>query len=325
MPNATRPIAVFHEHPDWFRPLFNEFERREIPYVRLDAGAHGQTTFYTLHWLKHLERLGVPVVNGSPVYGLEISKATQLDLLTELGLPFPRAVVINDASQAPAAAKGLRFPVLVKANVGGSGAGITRYDTPETLAAEVAAGRVTLGVDGTALVQESAPLRSGHITRVETLGGKYLYAINVYPAVGSFDLCPADACQTTSGVELVGGACAVDAPKTGLKVEAAHPPAEIIAQVERIAQAAHLDVGGIEYLIDDRDGKHYFYDVNALSNFVADPVNVLGFDPWARFVDYLEGRADRGESGIGNRESEHPEGSTIPDSRFPITQLAEVI
>jgi len=352
MPNATRPIAVFHEHPDWFRPLFNEFERREIPYVRLDAAshrfdpserevpyslvvnraspsaylrAHGQTTFYTLHWLKHLERLGVPVVNGSPVYGLEISKATQLDLLTELGLPFPRAVVINDALQAPAAAKGLRFPVLVKANVGGSGAGITRYDTPETLAAEVAAGRVTLGVDGTALVQESAPLRSGHITRVETLGGKYLYAINVYPAVGSFDLCPADACQTTSGVELVGGACAVDAPKTGLKVEAAHPPAEIIAQVERIAQAAHLDVGGIEYLIDDRDGKHYFYDVNALSNFVADPVNVLGFDPWARFVDYLEGRAGRGESGIGNRESEHPEGSTIPDSRFPITQLAEVI
>src|SRR4029434_9015263 len=121
------------------------------------------------------------------------------------------------------------------------------------------------------------------------------------------------------------GACAVDAPKTGLKVEAAHPPAEIIAQVERIAQAAHLDVGGIEYLIDDRDGKHYFYDVNALSNFVADPVNVLGFDPWARFVDYLEGRAGSGESGIVNRESEHPEGSTIPDSRFPITQLAEVI
>lgn len=318
MPNATRPIAVFHEHPDWFRPLFNEFERREIPYVRLDAAshrfdpserdvpyslvvnraspsaylrAHGQTTFYTLHWLKHLERLGVPVVNGADVYGLEISKATQLDLLTELGLLFPRAVVINDASQAPAAATGLRFPVLVKANVGGSGAGITRYDTPETLAAEVAAGRVTLGVDGTALVQESAPLRNGHITRVETLGGKYLYAINVYPAVGSFDLCPADACQTTSGVELVGGACAVDAPKTGLKVEAAHPPAEIIAQAERIAQAAHLDVGGIEYLIDDRDGKHYFYDVNALSNFVADAPNLIGFDPFVELVDLIERRA----------------------------------
>ena len=343
--SSTRPIGIFHEHPDWFRPLFTELERREIPYVRLDAASHrfdpsereapyslvvnraspsaylrthGQTTFYTLHWLKHLERIGVPVVNGSHVYGLEISKATQLDLLTDLGLPYPRAVVINDASQAPAAASGLRFPVLVKANVGGSGAGIVRYDTPEVLADEVAAGRVTLGVDGTALVQEAAPLRNGHITRVETLGGKYLYAINVYPAVGSFDLCPADACQTTTGVELVRGACAIDAPKTGLRVEGTTPPAEIIAEVERIAQASKLDVGGIEYLVDDRDGKHYYYDVNALSNFVADAVNVVGFDPWGRFVDYLVR-----ESGIGNRESTTHGGPSIPDSRFPIPELAE--
>ncbi|WP_411278567.1 RimK family alpha-L-glutamate ligase, partial [Gemmatimonas sp.] len=136
-----------------------------------------------------------------------------------------------------------------------------------------------------------APLRDGHITRVETLGGKYLYAINVYPAVGSFDLCPADACQTTNGVELVRGACAIDAPKSGMRVERADPPAHIIAEVERIAQAAKIDVGGIEYLVDDRDGQHYFYDVNALSNFVADAINVVGFDPFERLVDYLAERA----------------------------------
>jgi hypothetical protein len=118
-----------------------------------------------------------------------------------------------------------------------------------------------------------------------------LYAINVFPAVGSFDLCPADACQTTTGVELVRGACAIDAPKNGLRVEGYTPPAEIIEQVERISQAAGLDVGGIEYLVDDRDGKHYFYDVNALSNFVADAKNVIGFDPFERLADYLELRA----------------------------------
>src|SRR4029453_4249143 len=142
--------------------------------------------------------------------------------------------------------------------------------------------------DGVALVQESAPLRNGHIVRVETLNAKYLYAIKVFPAVGSFDLCPADACQTADGVELVGAACAAAAPKTGLKGEGYEPPPEIVAQVEAISRRASLDIGGIEYLVDDRDGKHYFYDINALSNFVADAPRVVGFDPFVRLVDYLE-------------------------------------
>ncbi len=313
------PIAIYHEHPDWFRPLFVELERRGITYERLDAAAHlfdpsetespfslvfnraspsaylrghAQATFHTLHWLRHLDSIGVPVVNGADAYAFELSKATQLDLLRELGLPFPKARVINHPSRAVDATKGFRFPVLVKANIGGSGAGIVRYDTPEALADAVSAGTVDLGLDSTALVQESAPLRDGRITRVETLGGHFLYAINVYPPQNSFDLCPADACQTTNGVELVRGACAIDAPKTGMRVEVAHPPAEIITQVERISRAANIDVGGIEYLVDDRDGQHYFYDINALSNFVADAPNVIGFDPFVKLVDYLEARLE---------------------------------
>jgi hypothetical protein len=315
---APLPIAVFHEHPDWFRPLFAELERRELPWVPLDASAatydpteasapwslvvnraspsaylrdHAQSTFYTLHWLRHLERIGVPVVNGSIAYALELSKANQLGLLHSFGLPFPRSRVINSAARVVEAARSLRYPVLVKANVGGSGAGIVRYDSADALATAAAEGRIDLGIDGTALVQEAAPLRDGHITRVETLGGEYLYAIDVYPAQGSFDLCPADACQTTAGVELVRGACAVDAPRNGLRVEGTTPSREIIHQVELIARTAKLDVGGIEFLVDDRDGKHYFYDINALSNFVADAPNVVGFDPFERLVDYLEVRA----------------------------------
>jgi hypothetical protein len=201
--------------------------------------------------------------------------------------------------------------VLVKANIGGSGAGIIRYDSEEALAGAVARGEVELGVDGVALVQESAPLRNGHIVRVETLGGNYLYAIKVYPAVGSFDLCPADACQTTNGVELVRGACAVDAPKTGLRVEGYTPPAAIVSEVEEISRRANLDIGGIEYLVDDRDGKHYFYDINALSNFVADPENVVGFNPWLNFVDYIEQRATGG-TGNGFEDSSLKKSHGVP-------------
>src|SRR2546423_9575418 len=321
-PRPEQPLAIYHEHPDWFKPLFTELERRGIPYERLDAASHSfdpsetvedvpfslvfnraspsaylrghaQSTFYTLHWLRHLEQLGIPTVNGSPVYSLELSKASQLDLLQSLDLPYPQARAINNPARAVDAVREakLRYPVLVKANIGGSGAGIVRYDSEAALADAVARDEVSLGVDGTALVQEAAPLRDGHITRVETLDGEYLYAINVFPAVGSFDLCPADACQRTDGVELVRGACAIDAPKTGLRVEGTTPPRAIIEEVERISRAAHLDVGGIEFLVDDRDGKHYFYDINALSNFVADAPNVIGFDPFVRLVDYLAERA----------------------------------
>ena len=187
-----------------------------------------------------------------------------------------------------AAGAGLRFPILVKANIGGSGAGIERFEDPAALAAAGERGTFDFGVDGVALVQEMAPMRAGHITRIELLGGNFLYGINVFPAPDSmFNLCPADVCQTTDGRALSRSACALDAPKTGMRVERADPPREIIATAERIARRTGLDVGGIEFLIDDRDGKPYFYDVNALSNFVADARNVVGFDPHERLVDYL--------------------------------------
>jgi len=233
------------------------------------------------------------VLNGTTAYAFETSKARQLTLLRSLGLPYPRARVIHDPAQAILAAEGLRFPVVVKANIGGSGAGIVRYETLADLKHAATAGEIDLGLDRTALVQEYVPARGGHITRVETLGGRYLYAINVFTTGESFNLCPADICQTTAGLELVRSACPVDAPKSGLTVEAYTPPPEVITAVEWIAQAARIDVGGIEYMVDDRDGTLVYYDINALSNFVADARNVIGFDPHEHLVDFLLQEAGR--------------------------------
>ena len=314
----SRPFAIYHEHPDWFRPLFAELDRRGVRHVALDPRGHRydpaehdcpyslvfnrmspsaylrggvQGMFYTLGYLAHLDRIGVPVVNGLSAFTFETSKARQLTLLDALKLPYPKSRVVNHASQAAAAAEGLRFPVVVKANVGGSGAGIVRFDSPEDLARAAAEDRLDFGVDHTALVQEFTPARGGFITRVETLGGKFLYAIKVFTSGDNFNLCPADICQRSDGVELQRSACAVDAPKTGLKVEAYTPPQEVIDACEEIVHAAGIDVGGIEYMIDDRDGRLVYYDVNALSNFVADAVNVVGFDPFARLVDFLQRKA----------------------------------
>ena len=57
------------------------------------------------------------------------------------------------------------------------------------------------------------------------------------------------------------------------------------------AAAARMDIGGVEYIVDERDGRLMYYDINALSNFVADAPRILGFDPHARLVDYLEEEA----------------------------------
>ena len=59
-----------------------------------------------------------------------------------------------------------------------------------------------------------------------------------------------------------------------------------------------MDVCGIEYVVDERDGEAYFYDLNALSNFVADAPNVIGFDPFVNLVDLIVERASGGEAAI---------------------------
>jgi len=314
---ADRPIAIYYEHPEWFKPLFAELERRGTPIVRIDAARHhfdpAETPHYSLvfnrmspsaynrgaanaifstrAWLAHLALHGVRVVNGHEAWLAETSKAAQLSLLSRLGLPYPAARVINHPAEAPAAAAGLRFPIVIKPNVGGSGAGVRRFDSPESLADAVRDGDLSLGIDSTALVQEFITAEEGRIVRVETVGGKVIYGIRVYTPGNTFDLCPADVCQRVDGTALDAQICAVDAPARGLRVEGYTPPVDVVADVERITAAAGIEVGGVEYLVDVRDGQRYYYDVNALSNFVADARNVVGFDPFVTLADYLEREA----------------------------------
>jgi hypothetical protein len=306
------PIGILYEHPEWFELLFSELDRRGLPFSKLPADAllydpaappaldlvvnrmspsshrrgHGNGIFLVRDYLRHLEENRVPVVNGSAAYAVEISKAWQLDLFRRCGVGYPRAIVVNHASRVLEAARALTFPIVFKPNVGGSGAGIVRFDSLDQLAAAT----FDFGVDGTALLQEFLPARGQSIVRVEILDGEFLYAIRIWPDLTSFNLCPADICQVPEEIT----ACPVDTPgKKKLRIEREDPSAEAIAGALALAKAAQLDVGGIEFLVDDRTGRIAYYDINALSNFVTDAVNVVGFDPTARFVDYLERRLQR--------------------------------
>jgi RimK-like ATP-grasp domain len=292
-------LAVFYEHPSWFAPLFAALDRGGLDWTAIAIQDHTfdpadpslpagvvlnrlamssflrqdeHAIFYSLAALDHWQGLGARVINGAGVLPYDTSKARQLSLFSRAGVAVPATRIAHRRADAPRLAAEIGYPVMVKANVGGSGAGMIRYDSADALAADVAAGLTPVGVDGVFMVQEYVPARDARVVRCEVLDGRLLYAIALDGAGSTFDLCPADVCM-------------VDKPQ--ITISAFTPPADIQAAVERISRLAGLDVGGIEYMVDDRDGVARFYDLNALSNFVAKPLEVLGWDPHDVFVDYL--------------------------------------
>src|SRR5277367_6996606 len=138
-------LAFLYEHPQWFAAIFAELERRRVAFDKFfipdhfyevgpqqpafkvlfnrmspsaNSRQHGSGIFHTLAYLEHLQLQGVRVINGAKSFRYEISKAAQASLLKSLGLRFLPSRVIHSASQAVAAAEGLRYPVIVKANTG---------------------------------------------------------------------------------------------------------------------------------------------------------------------------------------------------------------
>src|SRR5258708_23755911 len=155
----SKPIAIYYEQPNWFVPLFQQMDARGVNWLKLDARYHqydaaspereysllfnrmspsawqrgvGHGIFYTINYLKHLEEKGVRVVNGSRAFTHETSKALQLALLEKLGLPYPRARVINHPSQAITAGEAVGYPVFCKQTMGRMCAGVQRVSSPET-------------------------------------------------------------------------------------------------------------------------------------------------------------------------------------------------
>ena len=315
MTSSLPDLAIVYEHPQWFEPLFAALDRRGVSYVKTPLAGHvfdpaaspaparvvfsrvamssflrepEHPIFYAQSLFEHWEGQGTRVINASAL-PIDTSKARQLSLIARLGYRGPETRAAHRQADLPKAAEGLRFPVLVKADIGGSGSGIVRYDTPEELAEAAQAGTAPAGINGISLVQEYAPREGGRIIRVETLAGRYLYALDVESAGDAFDLCPADVCLIGPGSAVMG-------------MTRFEPPAEIIAAVEAIVAAGQVEIGSVEYLIDERDGTVRFYDINALSNFVAKPLEVLGFDPHDNLVDWLVGVVDE-------EKAKHPKGA----------------
>ena len=213
-------VHVLHENPDWFTPIGAALDAAAVPYEqwligdgmldldelppegvfwsRLSASSHTRDHPYAkdhargvLGWLEAHQRR---VVNGRRALELEVSKVAQLTALRAAGFDVPRTLAVAGITDLPAAARKLPVPFISKHNQGGKGLGVRLFASHDEFSAYTESPDYQAPVDGITLLQEYLPAAQPFITRVEIVGGAYIYAITADTARGGFELCPADAC-----------------------------------------------------------------------------------------------------------------------------------
>jgi hypothetical protein len=111
----------------------------------------------------------------------------------------------------------------------------------------------TAPADGITLLQEYVQAATPFITRVEVVGGEFLYAITADTARGGFTLCPAEACAAdTAEPDLFALREGFDDP--------------IIGRYLDFARGQGIEIAGFEF-IETADGRLVTYDVNTTTNY----------------------------------------------------------
>ena len=219
------------------------------------------------------------MLNGSRAFRLETSKAAQLLLLRRLGIETPRTVLFDRSRAVLELARDFPFPAIVKPDCGGSGAHVHRVLDRDHLAALFEEGFLERGPDGLWLLQEELSPPDGAVVRTELIGGELVYAMRVR-ATNTFNLCPAEGCSRPPA----------DAEGAPPRVEfEPYPdlPAEALEESRRVARAAGLDAGGVEF-VELAGGRRVTSDINATSVYREDVAGAFGADPLETLVTFLE-------------------------------------
>ena len=280
-------VYAIHENPDWFPPFAAAFERAGLDFeewlliegaIDLDAAPpegvfwsrfsasshtrdHGLSKDYTRAVLDWLEAHGRRVVNGRQVIEMEVSKVRQLTALKAFGIDVPRTIAVIGKDDLVSWAETFTGPFITKHNQGGKGLGVRRFDDQASFRAYVASDDFEQPVDGITLLQEYVQPREPFITRIETVGYEYIYAITADTERGGFQLCPADACELDE----------FGKPKAAKSLFALREgfQAPVIDQVLGFARKYRLEVAGFEF-IETTDGRTVVYDVNTNTNYNPD-------------------------------------------------------
>ena len=304
-------IYVIHENAAWVEPLRAAFASLDLPYEewflsegrvdldqappegvfynRMSASSHtrghryaAELTGAVLAWLElHRRR----VANDSRALQLEISKVAQYAALAAHGIRTPRTVAAVGRENLIAAAERIGAPFITKHNRAGKGLGVRLFQSAGALRDHVNSPAFEDSVDGITLIQDYIAAPEPFITRVEFVGGRFLYAVRVDTTLG-FELCPADACQAGDAFCPVGeGATqpATDAPRFRILRDFDHP---IVERYRRFIAANGIAIAGIEF-ITARTGELYTYDVNTNTNYNSDAEAEAGLYGMRAIAAYL--------------------------------------
>lgn len=302
-------IYVIHENDAWVEPLRAAFAELDLPYAewfvaegtldlvsvppegvfynRMSASSHTRGHRYAAELtggiLAWLEAHGRRVVNNGRALALEISKVAQYAELTRRGIRVPHTIAAVGRSDLLAAARRMTGRFITKHNRAGKGLGVRLFDGVEALERYVDGGAFEDSVDGVTLLQQYIEAPAPFITRVEFVGGTFLYAVRVDTTQG-FELCPADVCQVGDAFCPV-GETAPAAPRFEIIPGFRHP---IVARYERFLRDNGIGIAGIEF-ITGRDGELYTYDVNTNTNYNSDAERAAGIFGMRAIASYLGG------------------------------------
>ena len=269
-------ILILTDIPEWVRPLVDLLESRDIKVQVTDDPEKIEANGLIVNRVSSLraerdkaradritnslrtwEVEGRSVINGSRCFQIGYSKLAQAKLFTACGVRTPKTY--------PAVPGGRAIhgqAVLLKPPAGGFGRGIRTLEDGEP-APDGLFSREEGWIE-----QELLTAADGCVHRIEALGSDILYEARAPLQADEFNYCLA---QPESDVTL-------------------WPPRKIAPQVtesvKKILRAARMELGAVEYLLDEKDNP-FFIDLNPVSSFHPGAAAVLGRDPLDATASYL--------------------------------------
>lgn len=163
--------------------LVNNSEIAVPDFVVPRMGAH--TNYFTLAVIRHLERLGVYMVNNAQSIDTVKDKLYTLQILARHDLPIPKTILARFPVDSEVIGKQLKFPVIVKTLSGSQGSGVFLSTDKNSFEDLMQLIQVT-NKNANIILQEFIKKSKGRDLRVFTVGGKAIAAMERKATDGSF-------------------------------------------------------------------------------------------------------------------------------------------